>query len=262
MTTVFLDWGIGGLSVYRAVKARVPHAYFWYFSDSGSTPYGKLSVEEMRARLVKIANYLRDHGVAEVVVACNAASSVLIGDFEILAGVKFWSLIPYGKRALVRCTATRIGVIGGHRTIESEVYAHVRPGIVSASAQPLSALIESGDCESGEVESVIAPILKRLGNIEALLLACTHYPAARRVFLQMRPGLTLLDPAEWVADDFENRADARAVPKTTSESQPLADRFTTTGDVEGMRSAAAKAFTLSLVSIESLPVQLNVGITR
>ena len=77
-----MDWGIGGFSVYAALRKSGSSADVVYLSDAGNTSYGKLGADEMRARFVDIGRFFRARGVREVLVGCNAASSALSGDAE------------------------------------------------------------------------------------------------------------------------------------------------------------------------------------
>ena len=46
------DSGIGGLTVVRALAARLPHEHIAYFGDTARVPYGVKSVETYKARLM------------------------------------------------------------------------------------------------------------------------------------------------------------------------------------------------------------------
>ena len=44
-----LDWGIGGVSIYKLIKEKRPDVPVIYFSDTGATPYGKMERRELAA---------------------------------------------------------------------------------------------------------------------------------------------------------------------------------------------------------------------
>ncbi len=93
--------------------------------------------------------------------------------------------------------------MGGRRTIAAGHYRRglARRGrvVLSRVAQPLSAHIEAGRTGSPEFRSDLANILAPLRHVDALVLACTHYPAARDWFAAALPHATLIDPAERMA---------------------------------------------------------------
>lgn len=211
MTIGMLDWGIGGLSVYKALRERGSTADVLYFSDSGTCPYGKLAREELRARLAKIAVWFQQRHISRVLVACHAASSALAPDpvsgVEVFGGVAFQGIIPAVRRAVARSTARRIGVIGGVLTIQSKVYERALVGLERHfeyhSAQPLSAYVESGELDTPAVKEAVARLLGQFNSIEALLMACTHYPALKPVFQRIAPDLELLDPGAEMAETVQ-----------------------------------------------------------
>jgi glutamate racemase len=104
------------------------------------------------------------------------------------------------------------------------------------SAQPLSALVEAGLLEGTETEAAVAKVLAELPGVNTILLACTHYPALAPAFRKLRPGLTLLDPAEMAVADLD--------PSKLSATGR--DRFFTTGDLEAMEKSAKLAFGITL----------------
>jgi glutamate racemase len=81
-----------------------------------------------------------------------------------------------------------IGLIGTKRTVQSDVYSRkIREGnrdiAVHSLATPLLApMIEEGFFNNQISHEIIAQYLAEpvLDNIEALILACTHYPLIKK----------------------------------------------------------------------------------
>ena len=67
------DSGLGGLTVVRALVARLPRESIIYVGDSARVPYGPKSPDTVRRYAKEIAAYLVGEGVKAVVVACNTA---------------------------------------------------------------------------------------------------------------------------------------------------------------------------------------------
>jgi glutamate racemase len=217
-------------------------------SDSGFTPYGRVPCDDLRARLRVVARHLATQGAREVLVACNAASAALRADDEEMHGVWLRGMVPAARRAVASSSAVRVGVIGGLGTISSGLYARALSSLERelrfASAQPLSALVEAGVLDGGEVCDVVSDVLTRLGDVDAILLACTHYPALAPVFRRLAPGVELLDPAVEVLPTIADEGGERLV-------------FATTGDVEASRSAARAAFGVLLDEATALALSLR-----
>lgn len=236
-----MDWGIGGLTVYKAVRNRGLTADVLYFSDSGTTPYGKLSMPSLRERFSHISEFFRKRGVIHVLVGCHSASSALEPDaeagMELFGGVAFESVIPAAVLISRRSKCHCMGVIGGERTIQSGVYeralAPLGKQLAFCPAQPLSAFVESGELDSPAVEAEVRRVLEKLGPIDALLLACTHYPALRPLFAKVSPALELLDPGDEMAASVREEGSSRF-------------EFFTTGDRRASARAARLAFGIEI----------------
>ena len=244
-----MDWGIGGLSVYKTF----PGDDVLYFSDSGYTPYGRLERTELRDRLSAVARFYKLHGVSEVRVACNAASSALDADEENFEGVKFSSILPAGVAAVRASEAKRVGVIGGLLTINSGLYqkrlASIDKQFSFAPAQPLSALVERGALSGEEVERAVGDVLSALGDVDAILLACTHYPALSAVFKTLAHEVELLDPAAHVWPQTQTQT-SQTQARTQTRTRTRTPLVFTTGSPTQMRTSAQAAWSLDLPGIE------------
>ncbi|MGQ9667617.1 MAG: glutamate racemase, partial [Anaerolineae bacterium] len=70
------DSGVGGLSVWRAVRELLPHEELVYLGDTAHLPYGRRSHAEIESYSREIVRFfLEELGAKLVVVACNTASA-------------------------------------------------------------------------------------------------------------------------------------------------------------------------------------------
>lgn len=233
-----IDWGIGGVGLVNALDRLVPGLPVVYWSDAGATPYGRMHADELTDRLMRVVTALAERGATEVVLACNAASTVVAG--LTAAPVVVEGIITHGL-ASVPEDLTSVGVVGGQRTIDAGHYQRglARPGRVvwPRVAQPLSAHIEAGRTASAQFQTDLADIVAPLRHAQALVLACTHYPAASRWFAAALPDTLLIDPAEHLA-----AAIAYRYPELAWPARPARKVFLTTGDPDAMRHNAARAW--------------------
>lgn len=242
-----IDWGIGGVSIYKLIKEQIGDVPVTYLSDTGATPYGKMSRPELTARLDSVIEYLKGRGVTHIIIGCNAASTAIphLADHAIpVDGV----IVPATKMA-AKLKPTKLGLIGGRRTVVSGVYRRLLKAqnieVKQRIAQPLSALIESGDVVSETLRCEAKRILAPLKNCSHILLACTHYPAITPLLRQLvSPQTIFIDPA------------AKMVEIVRGAGMPLSggDTFLTTGDAQMMRSSAQKAFGVAIASAESISI--------
>lgn len=257
-----MDWGIGGLSVYREIKNKLPQIPCVYLSDSGFTPYGKMEENQLADRLIFLMNEAKKRwNTQRVILACNAASttlSILGKRKNEFFPLKVTGMIEAGVQLVLETQTQKVGVIGGIRTIESQMFSSKLNSfgieVMQQVAQPLSALIEKGVLSGIELEETLLKILSPFRNenqtavhfkIEALLLACTHYPAVSNEIQKLLPGIKLLDPSKKVADQLADEFHPFFSEKKTSEPEKpfqLTDLFLTTGSTQEMNLSAKKAF--------------------
>jgi glutamate racemase len=245
-----IDWGIGGIGIVQLLKSRLGDVPVLYFSDTGVTPYGRMSRGELVARLDAVIGFLRSQGATHLVLGCNAASTAL--PYLDKHGLPVEGMIDSAVRALLRLRPTRAALIGGRRTVLSGVYRRALAGhevrVEQRIAQPLSALIERGDISSTTLHAECARILAPLRGCSHLLLACTHYPAIAPVLRSYLSERTVIvDPAE----ELVRTIAGWKLPAGGT------DRFFTSGDSDGMQGAALTAFGYRLTGVEQVSLRAS-----
>jgi len=207
------DSGIGGLTVLKAIRERLPDENALYLGDTARVPYGIKSKETVTRFSFEIADYLVGQGIKMLVVACNTASAAALSSLREKLDLPVVGVLMPGAYAASRATKTgRIGVIGTEATISSGAYArllkNIRPGTeVFAAACPLFVpLVEegrlSGNITRLIVEDYLAPLKAK--DVDTLVLGCTHYPLLKDVIAEvMGPGVSLIDSASETANEVE-----------------------------------------------------------
>lgn len=231
------DWGIGGLGFYAMLDRERPDLDVVYIGDQGEIPYGRLTRAQLAARMRLVFEVFQREGVDHVVVACNAASTVI--EDSRLPGQRVTGVIEPGLGAVDGSSSLEIGVIGGFRVVRAGSYS--RPlrtqghRVRQRVAQPLSRMIEDGVARSPEGLAKLKSILAPLRGIDTLVLACTHYVALEPEIKALLPGVTILDPATaaW------NWLRAELPPPTIKRGTRT---FYTTGDPAAMREQGRVAF--------------------
>lgn len=228
------DSGVGGLTVFRALRRALPHESFVYLGDTARVPYGPKSPETVIRYGIEAARFLRKHDVKMLVVACNTVSSVAIDAVAEEAHVPVTGVIlPGAKRAVARSKRGRIGVIGTRATVESEAYTRailaLRPEAeVFGKACPLFVpLAEEGWTDHAVTREVAADYLGELkaAGVDTLVLGCTHYPLLTGVIGEaMGAGVGLVDSAESVAAEVRDWLAGDGTLAATTDA-PAADRF-------------------------------------
>lgn len=211
------DSGVGGLTVLRAIRKRLPNENIIYLGDTARVPYGTKSPETIERYAVEDAGFLVNKGIKMLVIACNTASAAAREKLRHTFDIPILSVIGPGARMAVRTTKNgRIGVIATEATVESKAYenaivesAEDREFEISQTACPLFvSLAEEGETDSPIAHMVAEKYLASLRdkNIDTLVLGCTHYPLLKNVISETisrdnREHVTLIDSADAVAEE-------------------------------------------------------------
>jgi len=237
-----IDWGIGGISIFKLIKKRLGPIPITFLSDTGVTPYGKMTRAGLVSRLNEVISFLKSQGVTHLVIGCNAASTAM--PYLVNYGIKIEGVIESAVTETVNLKPKRLAVIGGRRTVLSGVYreAFAENGIKidQRIAQPLSALIESGDVSSETLRHEAAKILSPIRNSSHILLACTHYPAILPILKNfVSPATQFIDPATALVEAIS----------TWKLGPGGEDHFLTSGDTMQMLKSANVAFGLDIDNV-------------
>ena len=93
MAVGIFDSGLGGLTVWQAVRERMPDLPIHYLADSAHAPYGVRDADDIHTLTKAAVERLWASGCDLVVLACNTASAAALRRMQ-EAGV------PEGKRVL------------------------------------------------------------------------------------------------------------------------------------------------------------------
>ncbi len=182
------DSGVGGLTVVRAVRAALPAAAVVYLGDTARVPYGAKSPQTIRRYSLSCLQFLLNHDVDLVLVACNTASANALPALIDTSPVPVIGAVGPGASAAVDLSPTgHIGVIGTLSTVASKAYdteiKRRRPqAIVNSLACPLLVpLAEEGWTEKDPIATAIthrylSELFTLDSAIDTLVLGCTHYP--------------------------------------------------------------------------------------
>lgn len=203
------DSGIGGLTVLKTLLADFPNESFLYLGDTARLPYGSKSAQTIERYLIQNIDFLVSRNVKAVVVACNSASTVLLGT-SLSFPVPVYNVIePGAERALKASLTKRIGVLGTRATVAAKAYVqaiHARDESAEVFQQAcplLVPLVEEGMEEDPITNLIIyrylAPLLEK--NVDTLILGCTHYPALRGAIARASSGkVALVDSSEAISE--------------------------------------------------------------
>lgn len=181
------DSGVGGLTVFRALREALPHEDIIYLGDTARVPYGTKSENTVVRYSLQIANFLLAKDIKYMVVACNTASAYAIEALRQEVPVPLMGVVEPGARMAAKSTTSgKIGIIGTLGTVTSGAYhraLHAIDSTLAVFGQPCPLLVplaEEGWLEHPVTSQVARHYLTELrlssGDLDTIVLGCTHYP--------------------------------------------------------------------------------------
>ncbi len=224
------DSGVGGLTVLKALLRVLPDEQLLYLGDTARVPYGTKSPGTVLRYALEAAEFLVQHRVKMLVVACNTASAVAVEAIEQRFSLPVVGVIEPGARKATAVTRNRrVGVIGTEGTIRSGAYRRaihaVDPAIeVFAAPCPLFVPLAEEGWADHEVayltaREYLAPLIAQ--QIDTLVLGCTHYPLLKKTLQRLLgPQVQLIDSAQETACLVASLLGERDVLRTSGALQP------------------------------------------
>ena len=249
------DSGLGGLSILQALRAELPCEDFVYIADSGHAPYGERDDAHVLTRSRAITRYLRDqHNVKAMVIACNTATAAAIDLLRLEnPGFPIVGVEPALRPAANLSRTHRIGVMATRGTLASARFRTLLdsvPGPVEFICQPCDGLAEAIEqtLQTGDATNLIAncarytrgmgPFGQNNGQIDTLVLGCTHYPFAQMHLRDLvGPDIHLISTGEPVARQTLRLLQAGAKLRPSGAGQL---KLGTTGPPTFLEQAAAQ----------------------
>ena len=209
---LFFDSGVGGLSVLQPTRALLPNAPIVYVADNAGFPYGERTEEDIAARVpALLAPVVERFHPRLVVIACNTASTIALDTVRAALDLPVVGTVPAIKPAGELSRTRVIGVLGTQATVrqpyvddlavrfaaDCTVIRHGSPELVELAEAKLLG-VEVG------VEAVCAAALpmfeaERGGDIDVVVLACTHFPLLDAELRAAFPGVALVDGGPGIA---------------------------------------------------------------
>lgn len=248
-----LDSGLGGLTVVRRVRERLPNADLVFFADQAHVPYGPRTAEDLYELLQTNLAWLEDQRPDAIVMACNTSCAVADRYAWPKTRATVFDLIDSATRAIEHGRHRRIGLVATAATVRSGAYGRrIRaqmPGtdVFEVAAPALVPLVEAGKIEGEEPRVAVAEVCAQLPrDLDAVVLACTHYPVLDAFFEEsLGSQIVRIDPAIVQAERVAALLGDRA-------NEFGRTRYVTNGDVDVFRSNVARITGESRPLVEAL----------
>ena len=206
------DSGVGGLTVLKELKKKLPHEDYIYIGDTASFPYGSKSKDTIIELSKKRIENLIDMNEKIIVIACGTETSQAFIEMKKIFNIPIIGIINPTVDYLKEENKKRIGVIATAGTIRSNGWKNnidkmIDNAIVINKACPLLApMAEEGWTENEIARLTIHEYLKDMAseNLEALILGCTHYPLFKKMIEnELGKNVEIINTGEMVAKELE-----------------------------------------------------------
>jgi glutamate racemase len=211
------DSGYGGLTVMKEIVKKLPAYDYLYLGDNARAPYGPRSFDTVYNYTLECVKWFFSQHCPLVILACNTASAKALrtiqqkdlarmGEEKRVLGV----IRPTTETIGEHTSTGHIGILATAGTVASGSYLieidKFFPGIkVTQEACPIWVpLIENNEQESEGaaffIKRHVSNLLAKDRDIDAILLACTHYPLIQQQIRDLLPpSVSVLGQGEIVA---------------------------------------------------------------
>lgn len=258
---LFLDSGVGGLSVLSAVTAKLPDAPIVYCADSAGYPYGTKGEAEVSARVAGLLGRLAERiRPSLIVIACNTASTIALGHVRPVLDVPVVGTVPAIKPAAELSETRVIGVLGTEATVRQPYVADLSARFAadctvlkhgsSALVAAAEAKLRGESVPASVYRDALDGLLAQPGGdrMDIVVLACTHFPLVEAELAAVAPRpLRFVHGAAGIARRCAHLLDGVEWPRPRPPGRAIF-----TGGTEGLAPLVPALHGFGLTSIEGL----------
>ena len=204
------DSGVGGLTVYQAIKSTLPDANFYYCSDNEFHPYGTKADDAVAHRTLDVCSrFVMAAELDLLVIACHTASTVALGLLRSKLNLPIVGVVPAIKPAAEKSASGVIGLLATPATIK-RIYVDeliqrfasdrhvIRVGssrLVELAEEKARGSVVPVELVREEIKSLFVDFsrIEKSMRLDTVVLGCTHFPLLRDELLQASPW-----PVQWI----------------------------------------------------------------
>jgi len=215
------DSGIGGLTVVKALREKLPNENIIYLGDTKHMPYGDKTNEQIIGYVLDDIKFLNTYDLKAIIIACNTADAIASNSARQNYDIPIYGVVAYAAQTASKVTSNnRIGVIATSAAIKSDVYTkeiakyNVKAKVFNKACPFLVPLIEEGKFDIGNqemryiLEDYLTPLIE--DNIDTLILGCTHYDLLSPIILDMYPNLNIVSSSKCIIEPIITKLEKNA----------------------------------------------------
>lgn len=256
---LIFDSGVGGLSVYKEIEAKLPQHDYLYIFDNAAYPYGELDHDTLITRVDALVSALVEKQQIDlVVIACNTASTIVLPTLRAKLAIPVVGVVPAIKPAS-NLANKAVGLIATPATITRPYtqdlirdFSQSKPVELLGSTRLVDMAEEKlrgKAIDLAELEQVLAPINHK---VDVAVLGCTHFPLIKEeIQLVLSHDVQLVDSGEAIA----RRVEALLVNSYASEGLGVREIFSSAPPwQEGALNRALHE--LGFSSVQYFPIEI------
>lgn len=231
------DSGVGGLSVLKCIREKLPNEDLLYIADSFHAPYGNKEKSYIEERSVFLTKFLMEQKAKAIVVACNTATAAAISTLRSQFPIPIIGMEPGVKPAVSVTKTGTIGIMATRETLKSAKFNTLIGQFcdnVKITTQDCPGLVEqiektdfSGKVTRELVEKYVFPLLEK--GADTIVLGCTHFlfiaPLIEKI---IGKNVVVIDTGAAVAREVNRRLQNAAL--LTMSNIKGSERFWISGD--------------------------------
>lgn len=262
------DSGYGGLTVLKEMVKQLPQYDYLYLGDNARAPYGPRSFSTVYQYTLQAVQWFFEQGCHLVILACNTASakalrSIQQNDLPRMApGKRVLGVIRPTTEVIGKYTESgAVGILATNGTVASQSYPieikkfYPTLNIYQEACPMWVPIIENNEIDNaGTVHFIkknLHSLLQKGPDIDAVLLACTHYPLMKEQIREYLPvHVKLLSQGEIVAHSLADYLQRH--PEIEKEcSKNAVCEFFTTDSTEDFDNHASLFFGAPVTSLHA-----------
>ena len=201
------DSGVGGLSIFMAIKKLLPRESFIFLADQGHNPYGEKTPSELKSLSARITRFLLSKKIKLLVVACNTATCYALNYLRSKFALPIVGVVPAIKPAVKLTKNGKIAIFSTPATAKSTYLANLTSDVVPSGFRVLKLGCDGLEeaIEYLEVEKIdellnIYPEQAKRINADVVVLGCTHYPFIKgKIQKKVGRGVKIIDSGQSIA---------------------------------------------------------------
>ena len=183
------DSGLGGISVLRELKIKLPGEDYLYFGDSANAPYGVRTAENIQELCDDVIRKIRqkEGDIKCVVIACNTATSAAIEHLKnTFPDIHFIGIEPAIGWAANELDHPNVLTFATDFTVNGKMFRDNvkrlsdKANFISKGAPEFVKFVESGVTDAVDSEKCrkyIDSLCEDIDDkVDAIVLGCTHFP--------------------------------------------------------------------------------------